>query len=105
MSYIGRYSYKSNIVNFGISDSAVTGLVMSFFYGAYGIGQIFNGLYCSKYNKKIILPAVCVCSALCNLIVGLGVDFALVKYIWLFNGICLSVLWSSLILVLSENLE
>ena len=105
MSYIGRYSYKSNIVNFNVSDTAITGLVMSFFYGAYGAGQIVNGLLCSKYNKRILLSSVCVVCALCNITVGLGVDFAFIKYIWLINGICLSVLWSSLILVLSENLE
>lgn len=105
MSYVGRYSYKSNIVNFDVTDTAITGLVMSFFYGAYGVGQIFNGLFCSKYNKRIILPLVCVCSAVCNLVVGLGVSFTFIKYLWLVNGICLSVLWSSLILVLSENLE
>lgn len=105
MSYIGRYSYKSNIVNFSVSDSAVTGLVMSFFYGAYGVGQIINGLFCSKYNKRIILPAVCVVSALCNLAVGIGAQFVYIKYLWLINGICLSVLWSSLILTLSENLD
>ena len=105
MSYIGRYSYKSNIVNFSVSDSAVTGLVMSFFYGAYGVGQIINGLFCSKYNKRIVLPAVCVVSALCNLAVGIGAQFVYIKYLWLINGICLSVLWSSLILTLSENLD
>lgn len=104
-SYIGRYSYKSNIVNFNISDTAVTGLVMSLFYGAYGAGQLVNGVFCSKYNKKVLLPLVCVCCALCNLVVGLGVDFKYIKYLWLINGISLSVLWSSLILVLSENLE
>lgn len=105
MSYIGRYSYKSNIVNFNINDDAITGLVMSFFYGAYGAGQIVNGLLCSKYNKRILLPCVCILCALCNIIVGLGVDFAFIKYIWLINGVGLSILWSSLILVLSENLE
>lgn len=105
MSYVGRYSYKSNIVNFNISDTAITGLVMSFFYGAYGIGQIFNGLFCSKYNKRIVLPLVCMVSALCNLAVGIGAQFVYIKYLWLVNGICLSVLWSSLILTLSENLD
>ena len=104
-SYVGRYSYKSNIVNFGISDTAITGLVMTFFYGAYGIGQVINGVLCSKYNKKIVLPIACIISALCNFAVGLNVSFEYIKYLWLVNGISLSFLYSSIVLVLSENLE
>ena len=104
-SYVGRYSYKSNIVNYDVTDTAITGLVMTFFYGAYGIGQVFNGIFCSKYNKKVVLPTVCVVSAFCNFAVGLDISFEYIKYLWLVNGICLSFLYSSIVLVLSENLE
>ena len=104
-SYVGRYSYKSNIINFSVTDTAITGLVMTFFYGAYGIGQVFNGVLCSKYNKRVVLPTACIISAICNVIVGLNIDFAVIKYLWLINGISLSFLYSSIVLVLSENLE
>ena len=105
MSYLGRYSYKSNIINFNVADSKVTGLVMSLFYGAYGAGQIINGLLCHKYNKKLVLTIVCISCAVLNLTIAFGIPFKYFQYLWLLNGVCLSVLWSSLILVLSENLE
>ena len=55
VSYLGRYSYNSNISVisdfFGAGEGA-TGLVTSTFFFAYGAGQIVNGLLCKKYNKR-----------------------------------------------------
>ena len=44
-------------------------------------------------------------SALMNIFVAICTDFSLLKYFWLINGLALSVLWPSLIRVLSENLD
>ncbi|MBQ7831124.1 MAG: hypothetical protein IJ393_03490 [Clostridia bacterium] len=40
-----------------------------------------------------------------NLLVGFSNDFAFIKYFWLINGAALSVLWPSLIRLLSETLH
>lgn len=108
VSYLGRYSYNSNISVisdfFGAGEGA-TGLVTSTFFFAYGAGQIVNGLLCKKYNKRILLTVSLIISSVINALIGFGVQFEAYKYLWLINGISLSVLWSSLILVLGENLD
>jgi OPA family glycerol-3-phosphate transporter-like MFS transporter len=43
-------------------------------------------------------------SALVNLIVAVTNDFEVIKWLWLLNGICMSVLWPTLIRMLSECL-
>lgn len=107
-SYIGKLGYSANIVpieNFYGISHAEAGLVSTFFFFAYGAGQIINGIFCKKYPLKYTVPASLVVSAACNLFVSMAPDFALVKYVWLLNGCALSALWPSVMRFLSENLE
>ncbi len=106
-SYIGKLSYNANISqigpDFGVSY-AECGMVSTFFFFAYGIGQVVNGFLCKRYNVKyVIFGSLAVASAM-NILVTLVSDFALIKYIWLINGVAMSFLWTSLIRLLSETL-
>lgn len=107
-AYLGRYSYNANInpimAHYSVNH-AEAGLVTTFFFFAYGVGQIVNGVFCKHYNKKYVLSGALLVSALINVVVFLGVNFRLLKYLWLANGLVQSVLWSSLVLVLGQNLE
>ena len=107
-AYFGRYSYSSNITAiedaFGVTHSQ-SGLVTTCFFFAYGIGQVLNGILCKHYNKRVIISFVLLVSSAINITIFLGVPFEYLKYLWLLNGVAQSVLWSSLIFVLSENLE
>ena len=110
-SYVGRYSYNSNITAiqtaFSLGKYSSTGLVTTCFFFAYGAGQVVNGLLCKYpwYNKRYVLSVALAVCALVNLTVFLGADFVFFKWLWLINGAALSTLWCSLILTLSENLE
>lgn len=108
-AYLGRYSYHANI-NLIMAEYAVNhasaGLVTTFFFFAYGVGQIVNGILCKYYNKKRVLGGALLVSALLNLARSFfGADFQSMKYLWLANGLVQSVLWPSLVLVLGQNLE
>ena len=107
-AYLGRYSYSSNqlpiSLHYGVSDFEV-GLATSCFFFAYGAGQIINGLLCRYYNVKYVLSIALFVSVIINLLVFLGIPFVLIKYVWLINGIAQSVLWSSLLMTLSQNLD
>ena len=50
-AYLGRYSYNANITliidDYGVTK-AQAGLVATFFFFAYGIGQIFNGILSNR---------------------------------------------------------
>lgn len=107
-SLVGKVNYAANITQvetfFGVSH-ANAGMVSTFYFFAYGAGQIFNGVFCKKYNLKYTVFGALLVSGLANLFVGLTTSFTLIKYLWLVNGIALSVLWPSLIRLLSETLK
>lgn len=106
-AYLGKLSYNANISQleaaFGATHSQ-SGLVGTMFFFAYGVGQVFNGLMCKKYNIKYVIFSSLVISSLMNLAMNLIPDFAFAKYIWLINGAATSFLWASLIRLLSETL-
>ena len=107
-SYIGKVNYAANInqvIEFYKVDHSSAGLASTFFFFAYGVGQIINGLFCKKYNLKWMIFFSLVLSGIMNFIVGITNKFEIIKYLWLFNGLAMSVLWPSLIRLLSESLD
>ena len=107
-SYLGKLSYNANITKieevYAVSHS-IAGMVSTFFFFAYGIGQIFNGVFCRKYNIRLVVVASLFISGLMNILVAVSKDFTCVKYFWLINGVALSILWPSLIRLLSETMD
>ncbi len=107
VSYFGKVNYSANITQivdfYGITKTQA-GTVPTFFFFAYGIGQVFNGLFCKKYNIKWMVFASLMVSALINLIIAVSTNFAMMKWLWLINGFVLSILWPTLIRLLSEAL-
>ncbi len=107
-SYVAKYSYTANInpiMSFYSVNKTDAGLISTLFFFSYGTGQIVNGLLCKFYNKKYVISGATIISAVINGIIFFQPPFAYLKYLWLINGIAQSVLWSSLMLVLGENLE
>lgn len=104
-AYVGRLNYNASIVAL-VDDLGVTkaeaGLVSSFFFFAYGAGQLVNGILSKKYNAKIMIFASLLTSAVLNLIMPLCSDISVMKFVWMFNGMAQSVLWSTLIKTLSD---
>ncbi|MBQ8196700.1 MAG: MFS transporter [Clostridia bacterium] len=108
MAYLGRFSYNSNksvIQEVFALTTADTGLVSSFFFFAYGAGQIINGIFCKFYPKRYVLAGSLILSSVINLAIAFGVPFVAYKWLWLLNGLAQSFLWTSLMLVLGENLD
>lgn len=106
-SYIGKVNYAANInevMSFYGVEHASAGLVSTFFFFAYGVGQVVNGILCKKYNLKWIIFLSLFVSGFINFMVGVSDNFVLVKYLWLINGFSMSILWPTLIRLLSENL-
>lgn len=108
-SYIGKLSYTANVTQieeyFSVQHSDA-GAVTSFFFFAYGAGQIINGLLCKKYPLRYVIFGAMAVSGIANLsipVIPTGLFF-LVKYIWMVNGLALSVLWPSLVRLLAETL-
>ena len=107
ISYLGKVNYSANITQvidfYGITK-AQAGTVPTFFFFAYGVGQVINGLLCKKYNIKWMIFLSLSVSGIVNLIIAVSTNFSIVKWLWLINGVSLSVLWPTIIRQLSEAL-
>ena len=107
-AYAGRYSYNANIAPimdlYGVSR-AEAGLVGTFFFFAYGVGQLFNAIFCKYYNKKYVITGVLLVSVGINLAAFFCPPFWVYKYLWLLNGLCQSVLWPVLIQTVGETTD
>lgn len=106
-SYLGKVNYSANITQiidfYGVTKMQA-GAVPTFFFFAYGIGQVVNGLLCKKYNAKWIIFTSLIVSAAINVSVALCTDFSIIKWLWMINGFVLSILWPTLIRLLSETI-
>ncbi len=107
MSYLGKVNYSANItqiVDFYHISKAEAGIVPSFFFFAYGIGQVVNGLLCKKYNIKWMIFLSLFTSAVINLIIAVTTNFEIIKWLWMINGFALSILWPTIVRLLAEVL-
>ena len=107
-SYTGKVNYTANlnqIMSFYNVNHSSAGLVSTFFFFAYGVGQVVNGILSKKYNIKWMIFSSLLVSGIINLIVAITNNFNLIKVLWLLNGISMSVLWPSLVRLLAENLN
>ena len=109
-SFLGQLSYASTstqIEGYFSVGHAETGAVMSFFYLAYGVGHVVNGLLCKKYPLRYVIFGAMAVTGLANFAIPVlpAGAFAVHKYLWLVNGLAQSALWPSLIRLLSETLD
>jgi OPA family glycerol-3-phosphate transporter-like MFS transporter len=107
-SYIGKLSYSANISQIGAAfdvSYAQAGMVSTFFFMAYGVGQIVNGLLCKRYNVKYVVFFALLTGSAMNLLVAVVPTFGAFKFFWLINGAAMSFMWTTLIRLLSEVLD
>ena len=106
-AYVARLNYNASMVEIlaqlGTTKEAA-GIVSSFFFFAYGAGQLVNGLLSKRYNTKISVTIALVASCLINFGMTFCNGIDAMKYLWFLNGVFQSILWSSLIKTLSDNL-
>lgn len=106
-AYVARLNYNASMVEIlsqlGTTKEAA-GTVSSFFFFAYGAGQLVNGLLSKRYNTKYSVTIALAASCIVNLSMTFCQGIDAMKYLWFFNGVFQSILWSSLIKTLSDNL-
>ena len=108
LALLGRYSYSSNVTlimeKFAI-EHAEASLPATLFFFAYGFGQVLVGLFCHKYNRRLLIIFALVTSGIINIIIYLGAEFNTIKYLWLLNGLAQANLWPVFLLILRENIS
>lgn len=107
-AYVARLNYNASMVEI-LAQLDVTkeaaGTVSSFFFFAYGAGQLVNGLLSKKYNTKYSVFIALAASSVVNISMTFCTGIDAMKILWFFNGVFQSILWSSLIKTLSDNLD
>ncbi len=107
-SYLGKVNYSANItqiMDFYNVTKSEAGIVPTFLFFSYGIGQVVNGLMCRKYNMRWMIFTGLLVSSVVNLIIAVSTNFAIIKWLWLINGFSLSILWPTLVRLISETVS
>lgn len=106
--YFARYTYSANLSmlkeHYNVSNASA-GLVMTFFSVAYGCGQLIHGIFCKYYPKRTAISFVLIASAVMDILLFLDIPFFLIKYVWLIGAVLQSVLWPTLMQIISENVS
>lgn len=106
-AYIGRADYNAVLVGV-ISSLKVSneraGLVSSFFYVAYGIGNFINGIISEKVNSKTMIGIGLLLSFAVNISMPFMTSVEAMKYFWLINGLAQSTLWANIIKIYTTML-
>ena len=106
-SYLCRKSFDSNINElmrfYSVSKSSV-GLIGTFFFVAYAVGQVFHGIMCKRYNARYMVFTMALLVVILNVLMGaMPVSgFAYLKYLWLINGFISASFLSMIITVLHK---
>lgn len=105
---LGRYGYNSNVTlvmdRFAV-EHAEASLPATLFFFAYGLGQICVGVFCHKFNRKLLVVSALGISGVINLAIFFGTPFVMIKYLWFLNGFAQANLWPALMLILRENVS
>ena len=100
--YLAKLNYGALTVEIisemGCTKSAA-GMVGSFFFFSYGVGQVVNGFLAKYMNEKYFMTAALFGSACCNVAMCFAPSVGVMKYIWLLNGIVMSPLWCNVVKV------
>ena len=100
--YLAKLNYGALsveiILDMGCTKSAA-GMVGSFFFFSYGVGQVVNGFMAKHMNEKFFMTAALLGSACCNVAMCFAPSVGVMKYIWLLNGIVMSPLWCNVVKV------
>ena len=106
-AYLGRGNYGACLVQI-IADTgsanAEAGLVSSFFYAAYGIGQVINGLLARRTDAVRMIGLALALSAVLNFVMPALPNVVWMKYVWALNGFVQSALWPNIIKTFAEML-
>ncbi|HHU83977.1 MAG TPA: MFS transporter [Clostridiales bacterium] len=100
ISYVGRLNYSacmSEIMSDMAIESSFAGTISTVFLGAYGLGQLINGLLGDRISPKFMIFTGLFGAGIANILMGLAGKPALLLIFWCANGIFNSMLWSPVI--------
>ncbi len=104
-AYAGRLNISAALPGIrellAVSDTKA-GVFQTVFASVYAAGQIINGSLSDRINSKINIGLGLIISSVCNLTFAMSESYTLSVVIWALNGIGQSMIWTPVVLLISE---
>ncbi len=107
-SYFSRKTFSVVMVNMlesGVVDRDVAGLVGTALFVFYGAGQLVSGYMGDKLSPKYLMFSGLMVSALCNFLLPIVPNQYLMIPVWAVNGFAQALLWPPIVRILSDSLS
>lgn len=107
-TYLGRLNYSASLAELirveGIPKGEA-GLIGTFFFFSYGIGQGISGFLGDRLKGKWMVFVGIAASGILNGCMGMAHSIQLMCSIWCLNGLAQALIWSPLLRILYDYLE
>lgn len=103
--YIARLNFSMASPGFleeGILTQEQVGMIGSMFFVVYALGRVVNGIIGDRTSPWIMISTGLLLGGVGNLMIGLRPTFISILLLWGMNAYAQSMLWSSLIRIISE---
>ena len=107
-AYVGRLNFSAaltTIINQGVFTKSQAGLIGTVFFFCYGGGQLFSGILADRFSPYKLIFAGLTLSAIANFLMFSLNDYILMTIVWGFNGLAQSLLWASVLFIISNILH
>ena len=107
-SYFSRKTFAVVMVNMlegGVLDRDIAGLVGTALFVFYGAGQLVSGYMGDKFSPKYLMFSGLMVSAVCNLLLPIVPNQYLMIPVWAVNGFAQALLWPPIVRILSDSLS
>ena len=108
LSYIGRLNYSAalpEIIASGVAGKTQGGMVATIYFGAYGLGQMVNGVLADHLNPRVQIAAGILGSCAMNVLMASAVRPESMYIIWGVNGYAQSLIWAPAFLIVSQSVR
>ena len=107
-SYFSRKTFSVvmvEMIDSGVIERDVAGLVGTALFVFYGAGQLISGYMGDKFSPKNLMFSGLMVSAVCNLLLPLMPNQYLMIPVWAVNGFAQALLWPPIVRILSDSLS
>lgn len=108
VSYFSRKGFAAVMVEMlaeGVVDNAGAGFIGMALFVCYGAGQLLSGYLGDKIKPQWLMAIGLATTALCNLLMPLMPNGALMIPVWALNGLAQAMMWPPIVRILSDNLS
>ena len=107
-AYVGRLNFSAalaTIIDQGVFTKSQAGFIGTVFFFCYGAGQLFSGIIADRFSPYKLIFTGLTLSAAANFFMFALNNYILITIVWGFNGIAQSLLWASVLFIISNILH